>query len=95
MKRVFLSTIIISTFTLPAFAVCSITGGACSFETSQSYIEFNPNRLDTTNRNNIDAPDSILENVQKNFNKARKPIPQTDDYDANCQFGICLPDKGK
>ena len=93
MKKILLAAVLISIFTLPAFAVCSITGGACSFDSSPSYDEYNPNIQGKSQRYDSNEYDSTLPQLQKDLNKRNNIIHETQDYDANCQFGICLPKK--
>lgn len=96
MKKMFL-IIFMSAFTLPVWAVCSITGGACStpvnFESQSLEQRLIPDHLQQMQRtdafqNNIQQP--INTNTTMNTNQAN-PNAEINDYNSNCQFGVCLP----
>ena len=96
MKKIFL-TLFLSVFAMPVFAVCSIDGKSCSISslgnTNKSLLEqktnFNP--LDE-----IKQPNSLLQQNSQQKNMETNTIKKTaPNYDANCQFGVCLPKDGK
>ena len=80
---------------LPSLAVCSITGGACSFDSLPSNIS-QTSALD-------DAMPDNLRNLQRTdaFQRSYQPLyydmlintepSQSQNYNSNCQFGVCLP----
>ena len=90
MKKIFLTALLISVFGIPVSAVCSITGGACSFDPS-SYNQENPsqNLLNTIQNNRTE---SLNNRYSPNFyNPEWNTYQKNIDNNSNCQFGICLP----
>lgn len=88
MKKIF-TVLLLVLFCAPVFAVCSITGGACS-------IDYKNNE----NQSSQDLYDNILNNRNESYNNQYiqniyspdwNSYPQSENYNSNCQFGICLP----
>lgn len=94
MKKILFS-FVFSMFAVPVFAVCSITGEACAapvnFEPQSLQEQMVPNHLqdlqktDAFQRDFVKPYDSSLIHTRTNSQ------PQSNDYNSNCQFGICLP----
>lgn len=82
---------------IPAFAVCSITGGACTAPsnlTPQSLEEkLVPDNLQEMKRTDAFQPSyqkpyyDLLINTENNASN----LPPENNYNSNCQFGVCLP----
>ena len=95
MKKILILTIL-SLFTVPAFATCPIDGGACTASVwdskplQQRYI---PNRLDDIKQPNAFQPTYITPYRDMLINTDSNPSLPTNNYDSNCQFGVCLPSK--
>ena len=84
-------------FTLPVGAVCSITGEACAaplnFEAETLQDRLIPNNLQNIQRTDSFQP-QIVTPLGTNVHTAPPPVtqsPESSDYDADCQFGNCLP----
>ncbi len=84
-------------FTIPVFAVCSITGAAC---TATSNWETKPlgQRLVPDNLQDIQRTDAFQPSYRKpyydmliNTEQENTALPPQSDYNSNCQFGVCLP----
>lgn len=100
MKKIFL-IMFVSVFALPVYAVCSITGGACA-----APLNFEPQsleqRLVPDHLQQMQRTDAFQENIQQpintntiiNTNQANSNA-ETNDYNSNCQFGVCLPGSNK
>ena len=95
MKKIFL-IIFMSIFTMPVFAVCSITGGACA-----APVNFEPQsleqRLIPDHLQQMQRTDAFQNDIQQptntntiNTNQANSNA-EVNDYNSNCQFGVCLP----
>ncbi len=80
-----------------AFAVCSITGGACSapvnFESSSLKDRLVPNNL-----KNLQKTDYFQQKITNPYginSNTRQELPKTNleagNYNDECQFGECLP----
>ena len=82
---------------LPAFASCPIDEGACTasnWESVPLQQKYLPNSLEDLQRT-----DAFKPNYFKSYNDAlintensTKGAP-INDYNSNCQFGVCLPEK--
>ena len=91
MKKILLIFGIIM-FSLPAIAVCSITGEACTaplnFEPSTLKDKLVPNQ-------NIQKTDAFkpVKPLGSPIHTSQpiKSTPESSNYDADCQFGNCLP----
>lgn len=95
MKKIFMLLFIFA-FSMPAFATCPIDGGACtasiwdSKPLQQRYI---PNRLDDIKATDAFKPTYVTPYKDMLINtESTKQFP-TNNYDSNCQFGVCLPSK--
>ena len=97
MNRIIFLLLIMFGISLPVLAVCSITGGAC---TATSNWETPPlqQRLVPDNIEELKKPDAfrpsyitpyydMLINTEQNST----PLPPENNYNSNCQFGVCLP----
>lgn len=82
--------------TSPVFAVCSITGGAC---TATSNWESKPleQRLVPDNLQDLKRTDAFQPSYRKPYydmlinTEEESALPPENNYDSNCQFGVCLP----
>ncbi len=97
MKRIIISLCLV-VLGLPSFAICSITGGACSFDSL-------PSNISQSSLLEEQVPDNLRQLQRTDaFQRAYQPpyydmllntepenINQTADYNSNCQFGVCLP----
>lgn len=81
---------------VPVLAVCSITGGACSvgapsnWESPTLQERILPNNLKEMGKTNAFQPQYFkpYHNELINTKESAGPIQ---DYNSNCQFGVCLP----
>ena len=96
MKKI-LVLLLITVYTLPVGAVCSITGEACAaplnFEADSLQDRHIPNNLQNMQRTDSFQPQMITP-MGTNVHTAPPPVtksPEAGDYDADCQFGTCLP----
>lgn len=96
MKK-YLLLIILLCLSLPVFAVCSITGGACTATSNwdskplqQKYV---PDNLNELQRSDAFQPKYITPYYDAliNTESANPEQNQTNNYNSNCQFGVCLP----
>lgn len=96
MKK-YLLLITLVCISLPVFAVCSITGGACTATSNwdskplqQKYV---PNNLNDLQRADAFQPRYITpyRDALINTEPAAPVQTPTNDYNSNCQFGVCLP----
>ncbi len=82
---------------LPAFAVCPITGGACAapvnFEPQPLQEKVAPNNLQNMQRTDAFQKDFIKPYDSNTIHTETTSRPQSQDYNSNCQFGVCLPGK--
>jgi hypothetical protein len=90
MKKISL-LFIIQMSIIPVFAVCSITGGACSsnFDIPSLQDQFVPNNLQ-----NMQRTDAFQQEIHEPYNHKMlntKSNQKPAGYDASCQFGVCLP----
>lgn len=91
--------ILLSWFLLaaPVLAVCSITGGACSagatpsnWESPSLQEKVMPNNLKEMGKTNAFQPNYFKPYHDALINTKPNPTP-VQDYNSNCQFGVCLP----
>ena len=80
----------------PVFAVCSITGGACSapsnWESKSLQQKYVPDRLHDLKRSDAFQPTYVKPYHDALINTEENVVqPPTNDYNSNCQFGVCLP----
>ena len=88
--------ILMFSVTSPVFAVCSITGGAC---TATSNWESKPleQRLIPDNLQDLKRTDAFQPSYRKPYydmlinTEEESALPPENNYDSNCQFGVCLP----
>jgi len=81
----------------PAFAACGITGGASCLPSSDLY---NPSLIERhlpSPLQIMSQPNAFQKDLKKTFDEKvfqNEPAPTgaaSNIYDADCQFGICLP----
>lgn len=97
MKKILISMCILA-LGLPSLAICSITGGACTFNSLPSNVSQNSN-LENAIPNNLrqmQKTDAFQRSYRKPYHEALINTSgtdgvQTQDYNSNCQFGVCLP----
>lgn len=95
MKRFFILTALML-FTLPAFASCPIDGGACTasnWDSTPLQQKYLPNRLQDLQRTDAFKPNYFApyHDALINTEQAVSPAAPVNDYNSNCQFGVCLP----
>lgn len=97
MKK-FLILSLMSFFTLPVSAVCPISEGACT-----AYSTWSPKPLQQKllpdNIQEFQSPDAFRPRYFQPYNDAlintdssSVSPPKANDYNSNCQFGVCLPE---
>lgn len=95
MKKI-LFTVLFVTFVMPVFAACSLDGSSCSTLSAPSLQErYAPNNL-----NNLQKPDAFSPSYFKPYQdmlintetNAPTGAASSQNYNSNCQFGICLPE---
>ena len=76
------------TVATPVFATCSITGGACNV----------PSNLDPQPLEDMKGTDAFQPSYRKpyydmliNTEDNVTNLPPENNYNSNCQFGVCLP----
>jgi len=95
MKR-FLTLLAIISFSLPAVASCPIDGGACTasnWDSTPLQEKYLPNRLQDLQRTDAFKPNYFEPYHDALINTEGTPVKgtPTNDYNSNCQFGVCLP----
>ncbi|MBO8430259.1 hypothetical protein IAC76_02620 [Spirochaetes bacterium] len=79
----------------PVFAVCSITGGACSVLDRPNLTEkYVPDNLQEMQRPDAFSPQyrqPYYDMLINTDNPETASQQQTQNYNSNCQFGVCLP----
>ena len=99
MKKYILLFIMLAV-SIPVFAVCSITGGACTATTSNWEVKPLEQRLVPDNLQEMQRTDAFQTEYKKPYydelinteeDNTASVKPQTNDYNSNCQFGVCLP----
>lgn len=97
MKK-FLISIGIILIGIPALATCSITGGACTFNNLPSNVTQGSEleNLIPNNLQQLQKTDAFQRDYQKPYHDAlintqSSSLPATQEYNSNCQFGVCLP----
>lgn len=96
MKKILL-LLIISVFAIPAFASCSIDSNKpCTASVLDDnptlQQKFAPNPLDEIKKTDAFQPKYRKPYYNELINTA--PPAETNDYNSNCQFGVCLPSVG-
>lgn len=96
MKKIFI-IMALTAFAVPVFATCSITGDTCSaslMTTPSLEDKFLPNNIKNIQKTDAFTPQyitpyhSILLNTEE---PNMSPEEENPSYNANCQFGVCLP----
>lgn len=91
MKR-FLLTIFLSVMTLPVIASCSIDGNLpCTAGISSELHQTIREKTDPNPLDNLQKPSMVTNNLPQPTNPLA--MPSSNDYNSNCQFGVCLPQK--
>jgi hypothetical protein len=92
MKKI-ISLSLIQILALPVFAVCSITGGACSsnFERTPLQQQLVPDHLQNMQRTDAFQREIVQPYGSNTTNIDHLERPKPSGYDASCQFGVCLP----
>lgn len=97
MKKI-LILLVLSIFSIPAFAACSITGGAaCTasvLDNTTLQDKYVPNRLEQIQHTDAFNPQFVTpyQNMLINTETQSSSIGnESKDYNSNCQFGVCLP----
>lgn len=86
MKKILILMVILL-FAIPTFAVCPITGGACTVDYDAPLQKrYAPNRLDDIHRTDAFQPKYV-----KPYEDMLINTDETSNYNSNCQFGVCLP----
>ena len=85
-------------FSLPVFAVCTITGGACTVSGLPSNLTQTTNieQIIPNNLQNLTRTDAFQHDYRTPYHDAFINTEsavniEQHDYNANCQFGVCLP----
>lgn len=95
MKR-FLILLAMVSFALPSLATCPIDGGACTasnWDSTPLQQKYLPNRLQDLQRTDAFKP-NYFEPYNDALINTETPTgfgAPTNDYNSNCQFGVCLP----
>ena len=82
-------------FTVPVFAVCSITGGACSanytpnWESPPLDEKYDPDYLEDLQKTDAFQPKYIKPYYDELINT--ESAQGESDFNSNCQFGVCMP----
>ena len=97
MKKILTSAVFVS-LSLPVFAACAITGGACSVSGLPSNITQTTNleQAIPNNLQNMARTDAFRHDYREPYRNALINTEsyanfEQQNYNANCQFGICLP----
>ena len=86
MKKI-LILLVMSLFTLPVFALCPITGGACTVDYDTPLQQrVVPDRLQDIRRADAFQPKYVTPYQDMLIN-----TDEPSNYNSNCQFGVCLP----
>ena len=80
---------------IPVYAVCSITGGACTATSNweQKPLEQRlvPDNLQELQRSDAFRPSYITPYYDMLINTEQDVLPPENNYNSNCQFGVCMP----
>lgn len=95
MKK-FLIILAMAAISMPAMAVCSIDGTACTADLPQTpsiQQKYIPNHLD-----DMQKTDAFQQQYRQPYNDelinteaGTATTPESPNYNSNCQFGVCLP----
>lgn len=96
MKKILILSII-ALFALPALASCPIDGGACTasnWDSKPLIRKYLPDRLDDIQRTDAFKPQYFqpYNDTLINAEPTVSPAASINQYNSNCQFGVCLPD---
>ena len=90
--------LILSTVALPVLSVCPIEGGACTafsnWESKPLQQKYVPNHIQEIQKPNAFQPNYITPYHSELINTETSNAtvkPPANDYNSNCQFGVCLP----
>lgn len=79
----------------PVYAVCSITGGACTassnWESKPLEQRLVPDNLQELQRTDAFRPVYITPYYDMLINTEQDVLPPENNYNSNCQFGVCMP----
>lgn len=82
----------------PVFAVCPVTGGACSvslIDTPNLEDKYTPDRLEQIKQPDAFQPKYVTPYYDMLLNTeeptAQNTAGESNGYNSNCQFGVCLP----
>ena len=94
MKNIIL-TISFLLMSVPVYAVCSITVGACTatsnWESKPLEKRLVPDNLQELQRTDAFLPSYITPYYDMLINTEQDVLPPENNYNSNCQFGVCLP----
>jgi len=96
MNKIFL-VITCALVALPVFATCPINGETCAFSIeppSSLHDKYLPNRVDDIRKPNAFRPKYVKPYYDEMINTetgSASNIQNGNNYDSNCQFGVCLP----
>ncbi len=96
MKKILLISTLL-TLATPVFAMCSITGGACSVPLNSQSLDnkYTPNRLEQIKEPDAFQPRYVTPYYDMMLNTEEPATQSTageaNGYNSNCQFGVCLP----
>ena len=95
MKNIIL-TISFLLMSVPVYAVCSITGGACTatsnWESKPLEKRLVPDNLQELQRTDAFLPSYITPYYDMLINtETESALPPENNYNSNCQFGVCMP----
>lgn len=94
MKK-FLILLVMTVFSLPVFASCPIEGGACTasnWDSTPLQQKYLPNRLQDLQRTDAFTPQYFQPFNDALINTEPSAAAPVQDYNSNCQFGVCLPE---
>lgn len=97
MKRfLILSAMLVSMpiFAMSAIASCPLDGGACTasnWDSTPLQEKYLPNRLQDLQRTDAFKPDYFKPYEDALINTETGFSAPANDYNSNCQFGVCLP----
>ena len=97
MKKILILAALMA-FSLPVFAACTITGGACTVSGLPSNVTQTTNleQIIPNNLQNMARTDAFQRDYRTPYHDAFINTEsavriEQHDYNANCQFGVCLP----
>ena len=98
MKKILILAALMA-FSLPVFAACTITGGACAVSGLPSNVTQTTNleQIIPNNLQNLTRTDAFQNDYKAPYNNdafiniENAANLEQQNYNANCQFGVCLP----